>query len=215
MNLLADRRREEKERRRDDILDAAASVSAELGIDALTMDLVARQARLSRALLYVYFKDKADLQAGLCERAIALLLKRFLEESEREPTGRDKLSAMGRAYIGFAQQWPVYFETLARFEASGGGAAAPTEGNLLRCLAGGDSLHALMTDAIREGIADGSIRGDVGNADAVAIVLWGFLHGVIQLVATKGAILAQRGVSPEQLFEQARELALQSLKAPP
>jgi len=76
-------------------------------------------------------------------------------------------------------------------------------------------VHQVMTDAIRAGIADGSIRGDVGNADAVAIVLWGFMHGVIQLVATKGAMLATRGVTPELLFEQARELALQSLKGKP
>jgi AcrR family transcriptional regulator len=214
MNLLAERRREEKERRREDILDAAAAVSAELGIDAVTMDHVARQARLSRALLYVYFKDKSDLQLGLCERAIELLLQHFLEATAREASGRGKLAAMGRAYVAFAQERPVYFETLARFEARGGALGPePPQGNLAQCLAGGDRMHAVMTDAIRAGIADGSIRGDVGNADAVAIVLWGFMHGVIQLVATKGALLAQRGVSAEQLFGQARELALHSLRS--
>ncbi len=214
MNELADRRREEKERRREDILDAAALVCAEQGIDALTMDLVARQARLSRALLYVYFKDKVDLQLGLCERAIERLLQRFVEETAKEATGRDQLAAMGRAYIAFALEQPVYFETLARFEAGSrsAGSLAPDGGNLGNCLAGGDRVHQVMTDAIRAGIEDGSIRGELGNADAVAIVLWGFMHGVIQLVATKGEILAQRGVTPEQLFEQARELALHSLR---
>ena len=219
MNLLADRRREEKERRRDDILDAAAAVAAESGIDAITMDQVARRARLSRALLYVYFLDRTDLLLGLCQRAIDLLQQRFVEVTAREATGLDRMSAMGRAYIAFAQELPVYFEVLARFEAVGGGAApvAPpaADSNLASCMAGGDRVHQVMTDAIRAGIADGSIRGDVGDADAVAIVLWGFMHGVIQLVATKGAMLATRGVTPELLFEQARELALQSLRGRP
>jgi TetR/AcrR family transcriptional regulator len=216
MNLLADRRREEKERRRDEILDAAAAVAAESGVDAITMDQVARRARLSRALLYVYFLDRTDLLLGLCQRAIDLLQQRFVEVTAREPTGLDRMSAMGRAYIAFAQELPVYFEVLARFEASSGGDVAPeTDGNLASCMAGGDRVHQVMTDAIRAGIADGSIRGDVGDADAVAIVLWGFMHGVIQLVATKGAMLATRGVTPELLFEQARELALQSLKSAP
>jgi TetR/AcrR family transcriptional regulator len=216
MNLLADRRREEKERRRDEILDAAAAVAAEAGLDTITMDQVARRARLSRALLYVYFLDRTDLLLGLCQRAIDLLLQRFVDATAREPSGLDRLSAMGRAYIAFAQELPVYFEVLARFEASSGGdVAMPVDGNFARCMAGGDRVHEVLTDAIRAGVTDGSIRGDVGNADAVAIVLWGFMHGVIQLVATKGAMLVTRGVTPELLFEQARELALQSLKSAP
>ena len=58
MSELTDRRLEEKERRRLEILDAAEAVAAVVGVEALTMDLVARKARLSRALLYVYFNDK-------------------------------------------------------------------------------------------------------------------------------------------------------------
>jgi len=53
MSYIAERRQEEKERRRAEILDAAEAVCAEVGWDAMTMDQVARKARLSRALLYV------------------------------------------------------------------------------------------------------------------------------------------------------------------
>ena len=70
MSYIAERRQEEKERRRAEILDAAEAVCAEVGWDDMTMDQVARKARLSRALLYVYFKDKQDLLFGLCERAL-------------------------------------------------------------------------------------------------------------------------------------------------
>jgi len=50
MSYLAERREEEKERRRLEIIEAAESLYAEKGWDAVTMDQVARQARLSRAL---------------------------------------------------------------------------------------------------------------------------------------------------------------------
>jgi len=214
MNDLAERRREEKGRRREEILDAAAEVAAESGFDALTMDQVARRARLSRALIYVYFRDKPDLHLALCERGLDELLQRFISETGAAPTGAEQLSDMGRAYIAFAQERPVYFEALARFEARDGLAPMPGS-NFERCLAGADRVHALMTDAIRQGVADGSIRGDVGQADPVAIVLWGFMHGVIQLVATKAVLLARRGVTAEQLLNQAQELALQSLAPAP
>ena len=50
MNYIAERRLEEKERRRAEIVDAAEAAGREVGLDALTMDDVARRARLSRAL---------------------------------------------------------------------------------------------------------------------------------------------------------------------
>ena len=214
MNQLAERRREEKERRRDEILDAAAAVAGESGLDAITMDQVARRARLSRALLYVYFVDRTDLLHGLCQRALDWLLDRFRAAIAAEPSGRDQLSAMGRAYIAFSLEHPVLFDVLARFEAARPAdiAAATPGSHLAACLAAGDAVHTLMTDALRTGIADGSIRPDVGSVDAVATVLWGFMHGVIQLTATKGALLERREVTAAELFEQAQALALQSLR---
>ncbi len=40
-------------------------MATSVGWDAMTMDQVARKARLSRALVYVYFKDKMDLMFGI------------------------------------------------------------------------------------------------------------------------------------------------------
>jgi len=69
MSYIAVRREEEKERRRAEILDAAEVLYAKKGWDALTVDQVARSARLSRALVYVYFRDKEDLLFAIGERA--------------------------------------------------------------------------------------------------------------------------------------------------
>ena len=68
MSYIAERRQEEQDRRRGEIVDAAEALYAETGWDAVTMDQVARRARLSRALVYVYFKDKRDLHFALVER---------------------------------------------------------------------------------------------------------------------------------------------------
>src|SRR5690242_10505586 len=116
MNYIAERRQEEKERRRAEILDATEAVAAEVGWDAMTMDQVARKARLSRALLYVYFKDKQDLLFGICERALATLTQRFAAAVARHKHGIDQLTGIGRAYVAFCQEFPVYFEVLARCE---------------------------------------------------------------------------------------------------
>jgi AcrR family transcriptional regulator len=210
MSELTDRRREEKDRRRSELLDAAAAAAAEGGFDAITMDQVARRARLSRALVYVYFEDKAALHLALYERALELLLERFARATQDAPNGLARLGAMGNAYVRFSQEHPIDFEALARFEARN---AADLQQVSERCLQLGDSGHAQLIAAIRDGIADGTVRADVGPPDAVAMALWGFMHGVIQIAATKQALLARRDTSSAQLYEHAMALTMRALGA--
>src|SRR5215813_283388 len=116
MSYIAERRQEEKERRRGEILDAAEAVLASVGWDAMTMEEVARKARLSRALVYVYFKDKTDLMFGVGERALSALRQHFAAAVAQHQQGLDQLAAIGRAYIAFSREQPVYFDVIARCE---------------------------------------------------------------------------------------------------
>jgi AcrR family transcriptional regulator len=210
MSELTARRREEKDRRRNEILDAAVGAAAEGGFDAITMDQVARRARLSRALLYVYFEDKGALNLALCERAMELLLERFETATRDAPTGLARLEAMGRAYVRYARELPVYFQALAHLEAR-----VPEDVQHHRCIELGTICHNNMTRALREGIADGSIRADIGSPDAVAIALWGFMHGVIQIANTKSALLSMRNTDTLQLYDEAVVLTRRALSARP
>jgi AcrR family transcriptional regulator len=210
MDPLAARRIEEKERRRAEILDAAHEVAAAAGIEALTMEQVARAARLSRGLLYLYFRDRPDLELGLCERALALLHERFVAATAAEARGVDRLVAMGRAYVRFAAEAPVYFEALARFQASPG-PATEGEGNLPVCLAAGARLHELMLAALEAGMRDGSVSRTVGEPNTVAVSLWALMHGTIQVARLKSAVLARHGVTADGLVEQSLRLATVAL----
>jgi TetR/AcrR family transcriptional regulator len=209
MSELTDRRREEeKDRRRSEILAAAVAAAAEGGFDAITMDQIARGARLSRALVYVYFEDKAAVHQALCEQAMELLLQRFAAATRDAPSGLAKLAAMGAAYVAFSQEEPIHFEALARFEARNSDELEQMAGRWLDLC---DLSHNNLTATIREGIADGSVRADIGDPDAVAVALWGFMHGVIQIAATKGALLVHRNTSAPALYEHAMALTMRSL----
>ena len=211
MNLLTgQRRQEEKERRRSDILDAATQVAHQHGLAGVTMDLVARQARLSRALIYVYFRDRDELQFGLCQRALALLRDRFQAAMAAVALGVDKARACGVAYLTFARELPVEFEVLSRFEAHTPD-VANMAANESACMLAGDEVHRLLINAIELGIRDGSIREDAGPAPVVAVTLWGFTHGVLQLAKTKANVLAHEGVAADQLLEHALKMATRSI----
>jgi AcrR family transcriptional regulator len=211
MSYIAERRLEEKERRRAEIVDAAEAAGREVGLDALTMDDVARRARLSRALLYVYFQDRSDLMFGLAERAMGMLHQRFVEAAERHRTGLEQVSAMGRAYVAFAQEFPVLFDALARceLESPDPEKASPSEQD---CMLGGDKLQAALVTSIETGVRDGSIRSDVGSPMLMSVTLWGFMHGIIQLTTTKSHALAHHGVAPKALIDHAISMITRDLK---
>ena len=212
MSELIYRRLEEKERRRVEILDAAEAVATVVGVEALTMDLVARKARLSRALLYVYFHDKSALLLGVCNRALEALHQRFAAASSQHVTGLAQVEACGRAYVAFAEEFPASFEALAHFEAH-----QPT-GELdpayEEFLAAGDRTHGAICAAIERGMADGSIRRDAGPPSLLGLTLWGLMHGLIQLSFNKCGSLEREGVAREQLIEQGFRFALAALATP-
>ncbi len=211
MSELAIRRQEEKDRRRDEILDAAARVAAEHGMAEFTMDQVARKARLSRALLYVYFTDKQDLLLGLADRANHKLQARFAAINARRLNGLKKIQNMGRAYVAFAEEEPVYFEAMSHYVAHFADGEQP-QGNELRCMEGGTKVHGEIISALEAGRQDGSIRGDVGKPMLVSFTLWAFMHGVIQLIASKGEAFQFFQIRPEQLVEQALDMCTRSLQ---
>jgi len=210
MSYITERRQEERDRRRSEIVDAAEALYAEVGWDAVTMDHVARRARLSRALVYVYFRDKADLHLALVERALDTLRLRFEAASQDKPSGIDEVEAIGRAYFAYAHELPHYFDACARFEAR-----ASSEGvqpNEDACMAAGHRVHETIVASLNRGVADGSIRADNGDPYVTALALWAFMLGVIQIAATKSGQLAHEGITVQRLVDHAIAMALRTLR---
>jgi AcrR family transcriptional regulator len=201
MSYIAQRRGEEKERRREEILDAADALYAEKGWDGVTVDQVARSARLSRALVYVYFKDKEELLFAIGERALRLLRDRFIAAAAGHALGMDQVEAIGRAYMGYAYEFPHYFDFCSRFQAHSVSVDPGShEGG---CRAVGDEAIGAVVKAIEAGIRDASIRPDVGEPVMLAVTLWAFTHGIIQLVMAKGSDLARFGIAIPDLSNYA------------
>ena len=197
MSYVAVRREEEKERRRAEMVDAAEELYADVGWDAVTMDRVARSARLSRALLYVYFRDKNDLLHAITERALIELRERFVEAARTNTKGIDKVQAIGRAYVLFQQEKPYRFDACTRFHAHQA-AGQPAE---QACAAAGDAVIKVIVEALMQGQADGTIRKDLGSPVQVCIMLWAFTHGLIQIATNKTVEIARQGVDVPQLME--------------
>jgi AcrR family transcriptional regulator len=197
MSYIAQRRVEEKERRRAEILDAAEALYAKEGWDLVTVDQVARGARLSRALVYVYFKDKEDILFAIGERAMCLLRDRFIAAAAGQKLGMEKIEAIGRAYMSYAFEFPHYFDFCSKFNARSG---SPEPGSHdLACRAAGDEAIGVVVQAIECGTADGSVRPTIGEPILLAVTLWSFTHGLAQLAMAKGSDMARFGIGVPEL----------------
>jgi AcrR family transcriptional regulator len=213
MSYIAERRQEEKDRRRIEIVEAAEDLYREHGWDAVTMDSVAKRARLSRALVYVYFKDKRDLHFAICQRAMETLRERFEQASARARLGLEKIEVIGRAYMAYGQEFPHYFDACARMElyTADGDEANEQAGATIEA---GERVHEVVVEALEMGQRDGTIRADLGDLAVTSRALWGFTHGLIQIAITKARPLAQMGISVPQLTQHAISLIRQMLVGP-
>jgi AcrR family transcriptional regulator len=204
MSYIAERRVEEKERRRNEILDAAETLYAKEGWDSVTMDRIARGARLSRALVYVYFRDKEELLFGVGERAMLELRNRFIAAAAGQILGIDKVQAIGRAYMTYAYELPHYFDACSRFNQHSDVADAGTTAG--DCGVAGDLVIGEVVKAIEVGKRDGSIRANVGDSMLLALSLWSFTHGIIQIATSKAKDFERLGVASPQVVDYAFSL---------
>src|SRR5215469_608556 len=214
MSYIVERREEEKLRRRAELLYAAESLYAKHGWEAVTMDQVARTARLSRALVYVYFNDKDDLLFAIGERAMKLLYQRFAAALETPGSGRDKVDAIGRAYMGYALEFRHFFDFCSRFQ-SHQVSAAPTPSEEA-CHQSGEAVMDLVIQAIQVGLADGSISPTLAREPRLlGMSLWAFTHGIVQITIAKADDLARQGVAAPVFTDYAFELVRTLLRSSP
>ena len=106
--------------------------------------------------------------------------------------------------MGYAHEFPHYFDFCTRFQSHSADADQST--NEGACQVAGDQVISSVVQAIETGIRDGSIRADVGDPFLLALTLWAFTHGIIQIAMAKGPDLARRGVAIQDFSNYAFQL---------
>jgi AcrR family transcriptional regulator len=89
--------------RREQLLDATKSLAAHKGFHAVSIEAVAREAGITRPIVYGHFRDLSKLLEALVERegvrALAQLAE-VLTPALENPDPRERMEAAMRAYIG-------------------------------------------------------------------------------------------------------------------
>lgn len=110
-----DRRTRKREARRDGLLDLAAELVEQHGVDGLTMAALADASDYATASLYTYFPSRSALLAALQQRALAVLAQVATEAVTRwDEVLRAPVGPAGPAGPALALEAPEATRSLAR-----------------------------------------------------------------------------------------------------
>ncbi len=148
--------RGQPEESRATILQAAAQEFAEHGIAGARTDAIAREARVNKALLYYYFKDKETLYGAVLDDAFSDLRSTVFHVLDSKLSPREKVLAYVGAYFDFVASHPLYPRLMQREMMRARDGASP---HLERLIKGYfRPIFARVSEVLRQGIAAGEFR---------------------------------------------------------
>jgi AcrR family transcriptional regulator len=117
-NEAQTKRRMRAPERREQLLQVARTVFARRGFHTVTMDDVAREAGVTKPILYDHFPSKRDLYRGLLEGDLAALKEKIRHALESSRGNRERIRASFQAYFDFVDEEGEGFRLLMQ-EAAG------------------------------------------------------------------------------------------------
>ena len=100
--------RRQPEESRAAILQAAVREFSREGLAGARTDAIARDAKVNKALLYYYFKDKESLHSAVLDQVFQALSDKVLEVLSRDLPPREKMLAYVGAHFDYIASHPLY-----------------------------------------------------------------------------------------------------------
>lgn len=202
-----ERKAREKERRRNQIVDAAEKIIFSKGLDQSTMDEIAEEAELSKGTLYLYFKNKNELYLAITERGSNILNTRFAKvfAGAHDHTGIELIRLIGETYLNFVRENPNYFKAFMYYESLSNVEELQQSEFAQTCEDNRREALNFMIRALQIGMQDGTID-DSYDPKELAIAIWSSTRGITTISHMKGGghhfkMLDEMEISVEALFE--------------
>jgi TetR/AcrR family transcriptional regulator len=201
---IAERKAREKERRRNTILAAAKRLILKHGVEGMSMNQLAESTELNKATLYLYFRDKDDLIDAVVYEGLVLLEEESQQAGHRARSGLERVLQLARVSFAFYKRQPLYFYALNHQERRRLAERLETpfaaKGNEVAA-----RVFAKMAEAVRQGIADGTIRRGI-DVDVFLVLLYAHVYGVMHTINSKRDIYQDVfGLDPAAIERSALE----------
>jgi AcrR family transcriptional regulator len=171
----ASRRRRERDRQalRDSILQAAGEVFLERGYEGLSMRMVAERIGYSATTIYHHFENKDDLLFAVVDQGFERFATELAAAAESTDDPRERLNAIGRAYVRFGLNNPMHYEMMFMRRTS----------FLLTCRDGDTqpriAAFGVLQQAVQQALDAGVLPP--GEVLSYANMLWASVHGIVSM----------------------------------
>ena len=207
---IKERKEREKQRRREEIIDAARKVFSDRGFGKAKMEDIAQEAELSAGTIYLYFKNKEELYASLMLSAIQHLFTRLEElTAQKKPDPEENLAALIEAMFDVYEYDPAIIVRTFQLQSS------ETLVNITPALRQeivdlSGKLVSRISEMFREGIGAGIFIDR--HPVAIADILWALFSGVVLYEESK-KLLDQNKDYVKQTLETAFEIFARGIRS--
>jgi TetR/AcrR family transcriptional regulator len=203
---INERKEREKQKRRDDILDAAEKVFFTRGIENSTMDDVAEEAELSKGTLYLYFKSKEEIHWEISQRHMDKIQNDMEKACDKSKNAVENLLAIAEVFIDHFNKEHAVAHSILFFQSSDLSKLNLNQDQICKAFLEDSPIH-LVQKLVEEGIREGLIRDDI-PANALGSTLWAQLMGVLQIVIMKQELFELINVRKEDILQSHIKIAL-------
>lgn len=182
-----ERKAREKERRRNQIIDAAEKIIFSKGLEQATMDEIAEEAELSKGTLYLYFENKTDLYIAITQRGSDLLNSKFAKvfSEEHDQKGLELIRKMGETYLAFVREYPNYFTAFMYYESLSDVESLENSTYAKQCDQNRREALNFMIRALQIGMQDGSVD-DSYEPKELATIIFASTRGLTAMAHASG-----------------------------
>lgn len=180
------------------VLDASLALIDSAGLEAFSMREVARRAGVSHQAPYHYFADREAIMAAIVIEGFAQLREDLLAAGAGVADPRRRLTALGKAYLGFAMRQPAHFKLMFRSE----WVDAEKHAQAGACA---QDAFSVLSEVIAA-IADGPDEQE----RTLLLTAWSLAHGMATL-AIEGKL--DKFVEPEIGVERAASIVFERFEA--
>lgn len=210
---IHERKEREKERRREEILDAAQRVFVEKGLTTATVDDIAIAAELSKGTLYLYFESKEDIYIALMMRGLRLLYSMFNNIISVETSVVKILHRMEEAYTEFFNTQRNYFRMLDSAFRPNVHKEVSEEMRRTYTTESQKNWEQII-DLFNRGVREKKIRNDINPVD-MAIIIWSNATTLMTRIDREGEIWQkERNIDLTKTLEASFHLLTDAILTP-
>jgi AcrR family transcriptional regulator len=170
------RREQEKQDLRQAILQAAGELFLEKGYKDVSMRQVAERIGYSATTIYLYFENKDDLMFAVVDQGFDHFSAQLAAAAESTDDPRERLKAIGRAYVGFGLNNPMHYEMMFMRRID----------FLFACREGETQPRIAAFNVLRQSVQAAMDAGVLAGDDVLVYsnALWAQVHGIVSMRIT-------------------------------